>query len=354
MLDPRSPIKGRGATRQPANRFDAIAYERAPEWDDSDEPRPGTQFIPDASKSIIATNDSPDIPFEASINPYRGCEHGCIYCYARPTHEYLGFSSGIDFESKIMVKHNAPDLLRKALASPKWQPKVLAMSGVTDPYQPIEKRLQLTRRCLEVLAEFRNPVGIVTKNRLVTRDIDLLRELAEYDAAHVFLSVTSLDVPLNRVLEPRTSLPRQRLDAIGQLAAAGIPTGVLVAPVIPGLNDEEIPAILEAAASAGARTASYIMLRLPHAVAPLFEAWLDAHYPNRKDRVMNRLRSLRDGKENDPRFGSRMRGEGFHAQQIERLFRIACRKWKMNGNDADLSTASFRRVDPTGQLGLFD
>jgi DNA repair photolyase len=253
-----------------------------------------------------------------------------------------------------MVKHDAPELLRAALASPKWQPKFLAMSGVTDPYQPIEKRLRLTRRCLEVLAEFRNPVGIVTKNRLVTRDIDVLEELARYDAAHVMLSVTSLDVSLNRVLEPRTSLPRQRLDAIAQFAKAGIPTGVLVAPVIPGLNDEEIPAILEAAASAGARCASYTMLRLPLAVAPLFEAWLEAHYPNRKDRVLNRIRSLRGGNTNDPRFGSRMRGEGFHADQINGIFKVASRKWGLNGTEIPLSTQSFRRVDVSGQLGLFD
>jgi len=354
MLDPRSPIKGRGATRQPANRFDAVAYERDPEWDDSEEPRPGTQFLPDASKSIVSTNDSPDIPFEASINPYRGCEHGCIYCYARPTHEYLGFSAGIDFETKIMVKHDAPALLRDALASPKWQPKMLAMSGVTDPYQPVEKRLQLTRRCLEVLAEFRNPVGIVTKNRLVTRDIDVLRELARYNAAHVMVSITSLDVSLNRVLEPRTSLPRQRLDAIAHLTEAGIPTGVLVAPVIPGLNDEEIPSILEGAAKAGACGASYTMLRLPLAVAPLFEAWLEAHYPNRMDRVMNRVRTLRGGKENDPRFGHRMRGEGFHADQIAQLFRLSCRKHRLGSGRVSFSVQSFRRVDPSGQLGLFD
>lgn len=354
MINPSSPIKGRGATRQPANRFDAIAYEREPDWDDSDEPHPDTQFIPDASKSIIATNDSPDISFEASLNPYRGCEHGCIYCYARPTHEYLGFSAGIDFETKIMVKHDAPELLRNALASPKWQPKTLVLSGVTDPYQPVERKLQLTRRCLEVLAVFRNPVGIVTKNRLVTRDIDVLSELARHDAAHVCLSVTTLDVSLNRLMEPRTSLPRQRLDAIAQLAAAGIPAGVMVAPVIPGLNDEEIPSILEAAANAGARTAAYTMLRLPLAVAPLFEAWLEAHYPNRKDRVMNRLRSLRGGKANDPRFGSRMQGEGFHADQIAGLFAVACRKWGLNDKQIPLTTRSFRRVDPCGQLGLFD
>lgn len=354
MLDPRSPIRGRGATRQPANRFEALAYEREPDWDDSEEPRPDTQFIPDASKSIISTNDSPDIPFAASINPYRGCEHGCIYCYARPTHEYLGFSAGIDFETKIMVKHDAPALLRNALSSPKWEPKTLAISGVTDAYQPIEKRLRLTRQCLEVLAEFRNPVGIITKNRLVTRDIDVLGELARHDAAHVCLTITTLDVDLNRVLEPRTSLPRQRLDAIAQLAEAGIPTGVMVAPVIPGLNDEEIPAILEAAAKAGAQTATYIMLRLPLAVAPLFEAWLEAHYPNRKDRVLNRVRSLRGGKENDPRFGSRMRGEGFHADQIQRLFHVACRKWGLNGKTVPLSTKAFRRIDSSGQLGLFE
>ena len=354
MLDPRSPIKGRGATGRPPNRFDQIAYVRDSDEDYGDEPRPDTQYIPDQSKTIISTNDSPDIPFEASLNPYRGCEHGCVYCYARPTHEYLGFSAGLDFETRIMVKHEAPDLLREALMSPRWTPKTLSMCGVTDPYQPVERRLQLTRRCLEVLAEFRNPVGIVTKNALVSRDLDILRVLASHNAAVVMLSITTLDVPLNRVLEPRTSLPRQRLDAIARLAEAGIPVGVMVAPVIPGLNDEEIPAILREAAEAGARHAGCTMLRLPYAVAPLFEAWLEAHYPGRKDRILNRVRSVRDGCLNDGQFGSRMTGHGFHAEQITNLFRVARRKYGFNREELDLSTKAFRRPDRNGQMSLFD
>ena len=224
--------------------------------------RPPTEYLPDTSRSIIAQNDSPDVGFEVSINPYRGCEHGCIYCYARPTHEYLGFSAGLDFETKIMVKHDAPELLRKALSSPRWRPRVLGLSGVTDAYQPVERRLELTRRCLAVLAEFRQAVGIITKNRLVTRDIDVLGELARHNAAGVFVSITSLDDELVGRLEPRTTRPAGRLKAIAALAEAGIPVGVMVAPIIPGLTEHEMPAILKAAAEAGARNAGYTIVRL--------------------------------------------------------------------------------------------
>lgn len=326
MLDPTKAIRGRGATKNPRNRFDEIAYVRDDEWDEEETPRPGTVYLPDASKSILATNDSPDIPFDASLNPYRGCEHGCVYCYARPTHEYFGYSAGLDFETKIFVKHEAPELLRRELMSKRWEPKSISISGVTDPYQPIERKLQITRRCLEVLAEFRNPCGIVTKNRLVTRDIDVLQELASYNAALVFVSVTTLDVPLNRAMEPRTSLPQHRLDTIRALKEAGVPVGVLIAPIVPGLTDEEIPRIAEAAADAGATHAGFIMLRLPYAVAPLFEAWLDQHYPARKEKILNRVRSMRGGNLYKSEFGSRMRGEGFHADQIENIFKVACKR----------------------------
>ncbi|MBY0398252.1 MAG: radical SAM protein, partial [Thermoleophilia bacterium] len=245
-------IRGRGAAENPAGRFERFQFEPEPDPDDPDatgEPgRPRTTFLIDASRSIIARNDSPDIPFDASINPYRGCEHGCAYCYARPTHEYLGFSAGLDFETKILVKPEAPALLRKALESPRWEPTVVALSGVTDAYQPAERRLRVTRGCLEVLAAFRNPVSIVTKNALVTRDVDLLGELASHRAAAVYVSVTTLEAGLARRLEPRTSPPARRLAAIEALARGGVPAGVLVAPAIPGLNDHEIPAILEAAA----------------------------------------------------------------------------------------------------------
>lgn len=349
--DPR-PIRGRGAAGNPPNRFERIQLERDADWNPEDDPLPRTQFFKDRSQTIIATNESPDVAFEASINPYRGCEHGCIYCYARPFHEYLGFSSGLDFETKIMVKEDAPKLLRAALSSPQWQPKTLAMSGVTDPYQPVERRLKLTRDCLEVLAEFRNPVSIVTKNQLVARDADVLGELACFNAAAVFLSLPTLDADLRKVMEPRTSTPQARLAAIRTLAKAGIPVGVLVAPVIPGLTDHEIPAVLEAAANAGARFASFIVLRLPHAVAPMFEQWLAVHFPERKEKVLNRLRAVRDGKLYDNRFGKRMRGESLFAAQIETLFDVARRKAGLAGHGPELSATAFRR--PGGaQLCLF-
>src|SRR5512135_1822015 len=247
-----SPPRGRGAVGNPPNRFEPIRFERDEEWNPEEDPSPKTQFLRDLSQTIITYNDSPDIPFKASINCYRGCEHGCSYCYARPYHEYLGFSAGLDFESRIIVKENAPELLRRELSSPKWKPQELAMSGVTDSYQPIERKLQLTRRCLAVLAEFRNPVSIITKNFLVTRDLDLLRELAACQAVHVNFSINSLDAELARKLEPRAASPKMRLAAVEMLARAGVPAGILVAPVIPGLNDHEIPAVLQAAKAAGA------------------------------------------------------------------------------------------------------
>src|SRR6266508_6945170 len=285
-------IRARGAAENPPNRFEKISLERDPDGNDPDEPAPQTQFFKDHSDSIINTNDSPDVGFEASVNPYRGCEHGCIYCYARPFHEYLGFSSGLDFETKIMVKEDAPELLRRELSSPKWTPRVIALSGVTDCYQPVERKLKLTRRCLEVLAEFRNPVAIVTKNHLVTRDIDVLQRLAEHKAAAVFISVTTLDAALTPKLEPRASLPAHRLAAIEALRPAGIQVGVLVAPVIPAVTNHEIPNIISAATAAGARFAGYVTLRLPHGVGPLFEKWLDRHFPDRKEKVLAQVRAM--------------------------------------------------------------
>jgi DNA repair photolyase len=346
-------IASRGAADNPTNRFEKIYLEPDADWSEDEAWHPNTIFLRDHTSTVIARNNSPDIGFETSVNPYRGCEHGCIYCYARPTHEYLGFSAGLDFETRIMVKENAPELLRKELSAPKWKPQVIAMSGVTDCYQPVERRLKLTRGCLQVLAEFRNPVGIVTKNHLVTRDIDVLSELARHKAVAVFLSVTTLDTDLRKLMEPRTSPPASRLAAIEVLSRAGIPVGVLVAPVIPGLTDHELPRIIAAATKAGARFAGHVTLRLPYAVAPLFEDWLTRHFPDRKDKVLNRIRSLRGGKLNDPNFGSRMRGEGIFAEQIEQMFRVACRKAGIDGNGPELSTASFRRVEQ-GQMSLFD
>lgn len=345
-------MKGRGATFNPQNRFETLEYvvddEAHVEADDSG---PRTLYLRDPSRSIIATNDSPDIGFDASINPYRGCEHGCIYCYARPTHEYLGFSAGLDFESRILVKEDAPALLRQELNAKRWEPKVIAMSGVTDPYQPVERRLGITRGCLEVLADFRNPVGVITKNHLVTRDADVLGELARYDAAKVFLSITTLDAQLARTMEPRTSSPELRLEALSTLSAAGVPVGVMVAPIVPGLTDHEMPAILAAAKKAGARWAGFVVLRLPYAVAPLMEAWLEEHFPDRKEKVLNRVRALRGGKLYDAKWGVRGRGEGIFAEQIQALFDVACRKHGLNEDPYALSTAHFRRR--TAQASLF-
>jgi DNA repair photolyase len=353
MQDGRIPLRGRGAAGNPANRFEGISHELDGDEAELEAPAPATQFLPDHSRSIIAYNDSPDLGFRASLNPYRGCEHGCIYCYARPTHEYLGFSAGLDFETKILVKEDAPELLRKELSSPRWEPQVLAVSGVTDPYQPVERQRRLTRRCLEVLAEFRNPVAIITKNHLVTRDLDLLRDLARHNAAAVFLSITSLDGELRQKLEPRTSHPAGRLAAIEALTQAGVPVGVLVAPVIPALTDHELPAILQAAARAGARFAGYIMLRLPHGVSALFENWLEQHFPDRKEKVLGRIREVRGGRLNDPRFGSRMRGEGAFAELTRELFMVACRKAGIGGRGPNLSTAAFLRPGGSQQL-LFE
>jgi DNA repair photolyase len=302
---------------------------------------------------VIAYNDSPDVGFDASVNPYRGCEHGCVYCYARPFHEYLGFSAGLDFESRILVKEEAPELLRRELSAAKWKPQALAMSGVTDCYQPAERRLEITRRCLAVLAEFRNPVAVITKNELVTRDIDILQELAAHQAVVVTLSITTLDPEVARRMEPRASHPRDRLKAIERLAAAGIPVGVNVAPVVPAITDHEMPKILEAAAAAGATRAGYTVMRLPGAVAGLFEAWLAEHFPDRKDKVLNRVRELRGGELYDPRFGSRMKGEGLFAEQIRATFQTFKRRYGLDRPSPELSTAAFRVPGRVEQLELF-
>ena len=350
-------IHGRGASWSPANRFEKLHIDLTdidvvdPIAATEERPRRATEYFRDDTKSIITRNNSPDVGFETSINPYRGCEHGCIYCYARPSHEYLGFSAGLDFESKIMVKTNAPELLEAELASPRWKPQVIVMSGVTDPYQPVERRLEITRGCLRVLAKFRNPVAIITKNRLVTRDIDLLGELAANHAAAVNVSVTSLDANLQRVLEPRTSPPNARLETIARLRSAGIPVGVMVAPIIPGLTDHEVPAILAACAKAGAQFAGYTVVRLPWAVAPLFERWLEEHFPDRKEKVLGRIRHLRGGQRlNNSEWHARMTGDGIFAEQIASLFEIGCRRSGI-GERPHLSTAAFRKFTP--QLELF-
>jgi DNA repair photolyase len=346
-------IKGRGAAHNPTNRFEKIHLEPDEDWNPEENGPLRTQFFRDTTQTFINYNNSPDVGFETSINPYRGCEHGCIYCFARPTHEYLGFSAGLDFESRIVVKENGPELLRKELSSPKWKPQTIVMSGVTDCYQPIERKLRLTRRCLEVLAEFRNPVAIITKNHLVTRDIDLLGELARHDAAIVNVSITTLDSTLTPKLEPRASLPAYRLAAVRELSQAGVPVNVMVAPVIPCITDHEMPHIIAAAAEAGAVSVGFVPVRLPWAVAPLFENWVARHFPDRKEKVLNRIREMRGGKLNDPNFGSRMRGQGIFAEQIEKMFDVACRRAGLPKRKVELSAESFR-LPPGPQLSLFD
>ncbi len=335
------PVKGRGVAYDPPNRFETVHVEMEPGHYAEEKPR--TEFLADATRVVVARNQSPDVGFDVSVNPYRGCEHGCVYCYARPTHEYLGFSSGLDFERKILVKLRAPELLRDALSKPSWRPQVLGMCGVTDAFQPVERRLRLTRGCLEVLRDFRNPVTIVTKNHLVTRDVDILAEMASHDCVQVTISVTTLRNELQRVMEPRTSIPARRLDAIRTLSEAGVPVGVFVAPLIPGLTDEEMPSIVEAAAEAGARYASYLTLRLPMGVADHFVGWLDAQFPERKEKVLGRIRDIRGGKLNDPAFHRRFRGQGEYANQIRGLFRAAVRKAGLDRKPRPLSTAAFRR-----------
>ena len=336
----------RQPTDNPANRFEKIIYDPGEEFAqpsaEDDPPPPPTQFYRDPSRRAVAWNDSPDLPFAASLNPYRGCMHACTYCYARPTHEYLGFSAGRDFETKILVKDDLPAVLRAELSAPHWKPQVVAIGGVTDPYQPIERKTRLTRRCLEVFLELRNPVTIVTKGTLVRRDLDLLVELARLDLTHVYVSVTTLDRELQRSLEPLAAAPSQRIAAIEALASAGIPVGVLVAPVIPGLTDHEAPAIVDAVARAGALNVRHVMLRLPHGVKQLFETWLERHHPDRRAKVMNRVRAMRGGRLNDPRFHLRQRGTGFFADQTHALFAVACRRAGLAQEMPPLSTAHFR------------
>ncbi len=313
-----------------------------------------TRFFTDRSRSVVSRNSSPDLGFSISLNPYRGCEHGCSYCYARPTHEYLGFSAGLDFESRIVVKPDAPALLRKELSARTWRPRTLALSGVTDPYQPIERRKRITRACLDVLLECRHPVSIVTKNHLVTRDVDILARMAEHGTAAVTLSITTLRDELHRAMEPRTSIPARRLAAVRALADAGVPVGVNVAPLIPGLNDHELPEILAAARRAGASHAGTMLLRLPFGVKELFSEWLEQHFPDRRAKVLGRLREMHGGALYDSRFGRRGRGSGPFAEHLGNLFRVSCRKLGMRRRPRELATEGFRRPERGGQLRLFD
>ena len=353
-------LVARGSAENPANRFERLSLEPDGETLDADAaaeegpaaPSP-TRFYDDPSRALLAHNQSPDLGFDTSLNPYRGCEHGCTYCYARPMHEYLGFSAGLDFETRILVKRDAPALLRKAFSARRWKPRVVALGAATDPYQPVERRLRLTRGCLEVFAEFRNPVAIVTKGAGITRDLDLLRELADHRCVSANVSITTLDDRLRRLLEPRASSPRKRLEAVEALARAGIPVRVMVAPVIPGLTDHEIPRLVQAAADAGAGGARMLLLRLPHGVADLFEAWLERHFPERKAKVLGRIRTLRGGRLNDSRFHARFRGSGLYAEQLESIFALALRRAGLaDVEPVAFSTAAFRRP-PSPQLSLF-
>jgi len=349
---------GRSAEGNPSNRFERLRLvddESNDPQQEIESPRPTpTEFLRDDTKSILVENNSPDVPFRWSLNPYRGCEHGCAYCYARPTHEYLGFGAGVDFESKILVKEGVAELLRAELARPYWCGETITLSGVTDCYQPAERRFRLTRMCLEVMYEARQPVGIVTKNALVLRDLDLLAPMAALRLVHVNVSVTTLDAELARTMEPRTSTPEARLRTITELAAAGVPVRVLVAPIIPGLNDHQIADILRAVSGAGARAAGYVLLRLPLSVEPVFRDWLARHWPEKQSRVEALVRQTRAGRLNDSTFGARMRGTGQYAEQIAKSFAVFAKKFGLDRPLPALDSTQFRRPrQACGQLSLF-
>ena len=347
--------RGRGAVSNASGRFETERRDVFDDgWESLGELEPfKTSVRLERAKSIIATNDSPDISFDQSINPYRGCEHGCIYCYARPTHCFLGYSAGLDFETQLTAKTNAAELLDRELSRRGYAPKVIALGTNTDPYQPIEREHRITRSVLEVLERFNNPVGIVTKSALVTRDIDILARMAEKGLAKVALSVTTLDHRLARRMEPRATTPAKRLDAIRQLAAAGIPASVMVAPVIPALNDSEIEAILAAAHDAGAREAGYVMLRLPLEIADLFREWLKAEFPDRASRVMKLVQSLHEGRDYRSEFGIRQTGSGPYAAQIKARFGLALKRLRLNERRLALRTDLFKRpLEQGGQLTL--
>ncbi|MGC1777132.1 MAG: PA0069 family radical SAM protein [Xanthobacteraceae bacterium] len=359
MASPRDrnqPLKGRGALSNPAGRFERRQHEAVDDgWYQEEVPDfIPTSIEPDRARSVIARNDSPDIPFEQSINPYRGCEHGCVYCYARPSHAYLGLSPGLDFESKLFMKPNAADLLERELSAKAYVPKIIALGSNTDPYQPIERRYQITRRILEVLERAGNPVGIVTKSALVLRDLDILVRMAKRDLVKVAVSITTLDAKLARVMEPRASTPPRRLDALRQLVKAGVPASTLVAPVIPAINDAEIERILEAVAETGVGNAGYVLLRLPHELRDLFREWLTENFPDRVEHVFKLIRDTRGGKDNDAAFGKRMTGSGPIAWMIGRRFEVACERLGFNRTSVKTTTEYFQPPRPASQqLDLF-
>jgi DNA repair photolyase len=370
-----APYKGRGASINPEGRFETIVREQCDDgWarpalpaeargdeveakssaeEDFALPPLKTHVTIEYAKSIISRNESPDVPFSQSINPYRGCEHGCIYCYARPSHAYVNLSPGLDFETRLFAKVNAAELLRAELARPGYQCQVISLGANTDPYQPVERQYKITRSILEVLAEHDHPVGIVTKNALIERDIDILAPMAKKNLVTAFISLNNLDHDLARRLEPRCSAPARRLEAMRRLSAAGIPTGVIVAPVIPFLTDHQIEPVLEAAYAAGARSTGYVLMRLPWEVKDLFRDWLETHYPLKAKHVMSRVHQMRGGRDNDPNFGSRMSGDGELAELLRKRFDIACERIGFNARDWTLDTTRFRKPRADGQLGLF-
>jgi DNA repair photolyase len=348
--------KGRGATLQIEGRFESVARERVDDgWGTADEELPPcrTTVTVEKAKSVIQRQNSPDLPYDYSVNAYRGCEHGCIYCYARPSHAYLNLSPGLDFETRLFAKPEAAKLLRAELAKASYQCSPIALGSNTDPYQPIEREWKITRQILEVLAECLHPLSIVTKSALIERDLGLLAQLARNDLVQVFISVTTLDVELARKLEPRASSPRRRLQAIERLNEAGVPCGVLVAPVIPFLTDAELENILQAAHEHGARTTAYALLRLPYELKDLFKDWLSTHYPLKAEHVMSRLREMRGGKENDSEFGSRFIGNGLFAQLLSKRFDLACERFGFNLEEGGLDTTRFIRPSRNGQMSLF-
>lgn len=351
----RDNIKGRGAGVSPPNRFEKLHIEILDEHRNymeeiGEERIIKTEFFNDHSKTIISKNDSPDLGFGCSINPYKGCEHGCIYCYARPTHEYLGFSSGLDFESKIMVKKNAPELLEKEFQNKNWVPQVIIFSGNTDCYQPVERKLQITRKCLEVFLKYKNPIGMITKNALIRRDADILSEMAKLELCAVTISITSLNKDLRRVMEPRTATPMQRLDTVKYLSERGIPVSVNIGPVIPGLNDEEIPDIVKAAAENGAYNTHSIILRLPWQVKELFCTWVETHFPTKKDKILNRIRDMRGGSLYTSKFGERFKGDGKWPELISQIHNQARIKNKLGTKKIRLRTDLFDRDFYQGKL----
>ncbi|MFT6053687.1 MAG: DNA repair photolyase [Roseivirga sp.] len=348
-------IKGRGAQKQVKNRLQVQEYvqEHLEAIDEFDAENPQTKYIPTYPKTIVNKVNSPDVGMEFSLNPYQGCEHGCVYCYARNSHEYWGYNAGLDFEKVIMYKESAPRLLETHLQNPKWQARTIVLSGNTDCYQPIEQKLQITRRLLEVFLKYKHPVGIITKNITITRDLDILGQLADMDLVNVHFSLTTLDESVRRKLEPRTASANKKLEAIEELRKRGVPVSIMIGPIIPGLNDHEIPAIMEAAANAGAQSAGYTMIRLNGAIAEVFEHWVGEAFPDRADKILNQIKSAHGGQLNNSQFGKRMKGEGLMVQSIHRLFELSKAKYFSSAPKRPLLRTDLFVKTNKGQMGLF-